>query len=80
MTSGGGFAPVGSVLRYRELAPPPPARRALPAPAARPASRSAAAWQPSPELREMEERLNAMLGKPGNGAAGPAKPQDGEKR
>jgi len=79
ITSGGGFAPVGSVLRYRDLALPPPARHALPAPADRPAARSGAAWQPSQEFRDLEERIKAMLGKPENGAASPAEPEDSEK-
>jgi replication initiation protein RepC len=64
-TSVGGFSPVGTVLQ-RQLAAPPPARRALPAPADRPAARSAysTAWQPSQELRDAEERINAMFAKP----------------
>jgi hypothetical protein len=70
--------PVGAVLQRRDLAPPS-ARQALPAPAERPAVRPGAAWQPSQELRDLEERINAMLAKPGNGAAGPVKPEDGEK-
>jgi replication initiation protein RepC len=68
-TSGPGFVPVGTVLQRREIAPPP-ARRALLAPAQRPATHSGAAWQPSQELREVEERIKAMF----------AKPEGGEKR
>jgi hypothetical protein len=74
----GGFTPVGMVLQRRDIASPL-AGRALPAPAERPASRSGAAWQPSQELRDLEERINAMLAKPGNGAASPVKPEDGKK-
>jgi hypothetical protein len=70
-TSVGGFSPVGTVLQRPLAAPTPPARRALPAPADRPAALSAysKAWQPSQELRQAEERINAMF----------AKPKDGEK-
>ena len=64
----GGFIPVGTVLQ-RQLAAPPPARRALP-PVDRFAARPGAAWQPSPELREAEERINAMLAKPEDGTKG----------
>jgi hypothetical protein len=75
---GPGFVLVGTLLQRRDLAQPP-ARRALPAPAERPASRPGAPWQPSQELRDLEERINAMLAKPENGAASPARPEDGEK-
>jgi replication initiation protein RepC len=76
---GAGFIPVGTVLQRQAAATMPPARRALPAPADRPTARSGAPWQPSPELREAEERINAMLSKPQNGTASPARPRDGEK-
>ena len=74
----GGFTPVGAILQRRDIASPL-AGRALPAPAERPAASSGAAWQPSQELRDLEERINAMLAKPGNGSAGPVKPEDGKK-
>jgi replication initiation protein RepC len=65
----GGFSPVGTVLQRQLTAPMPPARRALPAPADRAAAPSAysKAWQPSQELREAEERINAMFIKPEDG-------------
>jgi replication initiation protein RepC len=77
-TSLGGFSPVGTVLQRQLAAPMPPARRALPAPADRPVSRSRAAWQPSAELREAEERIKAMFDKLENGASSSARPKDGE--
>jgi hypothetical protein len=77
-TSGPGFVPVGTLLQRREVAPPP-ARRALPASAERPATHTGAAWQPSQELSEAEERIKAMFTKPNNRAASPAKPEDHEK-
>jgi len=69
MISVGGFSPVGTVLQRQLAAPTPPARRALPAPVDRPAALSAysKAWQPSQELREAEERINAMFKKPEDG-------------
>jgi replication initiation protein RepC len=80
-TSVGGFSPVGTVLQHQLAAPTPPARRALPAPADRPAAPSAysKAWQPSQELRQAEERINAMLFKPQNGTASAPPPKNGEK-
>jgi hypothetical protein len=70
MTSSlGGFSPVGTVLQRQLATPTPPARRALPAPADRPAASAASskAWQPSQELRETEERIKAMFAKPDDG-------------
>jgi hypothetical protein len=66
-TSLGGFSPVGTVLQRQLAAPTPPARRAVPAPAHAPAARSGAAWQPSAELREAEERIKSMFAKPSDG-------------
>jgi replication initiation protein RepC len=66
-TSVGGFTPVGRVLQHHLAVPP--ARRALP-PVDRVAARLGAAWRPSPELREAEERINAMLAKPEDGRKG----------
>jgi hypothetical protein len=58
-----------------------PARRALPAPAERPAALSAysKAWQPSQELRAAEERINAMFAKPENGTVSAARAHEGKK-
>jgi hypothetical protein len=74
MTSVGDFVPVGTLLQRQQTGPIPPApRRALPAPS--PADNAALlsarskAWQPSAELRQAEERINAMFGKPKNGSA-----------
>jgi replication initiation protein RepC len=65
-TSLGGFSPVGTVLDRQLAAPTPPACRALPAPPHPSAASSAysKAWHPSQELRDAEERINAMFRKP----------------
>jgi replication initiation protein RepC len=73
VNSGGGFRPIGAVLQSQLAAPTLPARRMIPVPADRLAVSSvySRTWQPSQELREAEERINAMFAKPGNGPAGP---------
>jgi len=69
MTPVGAFMPAGTMLQHQQAATPiPSARRALPAPVDRSAARSGTAWQPSPEFRETEERINAMFPKPKDGA------------
>jgi hypothetical protein len=64
MTPVGDFVPVGTVLHRQPAAPIHPARRAGPAPVDRFSTNTGAGWQPSPELREAEERINAMVRKP----------------
>jgi replication initiation protein RepC len=77
--SGGGFRQIGTVLPHQAVVPMPPVRRAQPAPADRPVALSAysKAWQPSQELREAEERINAMFAKPKDGGAD--QPRNGGK-
>ena len=79
MTPVGGFTPVGTVLQRQQAAPIPPASRAHPTPVDHRAARSGAAWQPSAELRDAEERIKAMLAKPGNGTDGAASSHEDKK-
>jgi replication initiation protein RepC len=76
--SGGGFRSVGTVLQSQLVTPTLPARRAIAMPANRPAVPSvySKTWQPSQELREAEERINAMFAKPRTDTA---KPHNGSK-
>jgi replication initiation protein RepC len=74
-TSVGGFAPVGSVLHQQPTTYPVPPARPQPTLSLPATSKD---WKPSQELREAEQRINAMLANgdksaPVNGQATPRK-------
>ena len=66
MTPVGDFVPLGTVLPRQAAAPIQPACGARPAPVGHSSANTGAGWQPSPELREAEERINATVRKPKN--------------
>jgi replication initiation protein RepC len=65
-TSDGGFAPVGSLLPQLQAPPALPSRprASLMPPSADRSTAFGKDWQPSKELLEAEERINAMTAKP----------------